>query len=67
MSRPNCEDKCNWCEISITEKMKDDNAFNCVNINCDKMLCGLKGCSSNLAYFACCEECEEESEEEDED
>ena len=66
MSRPicqACEDKCDWCGINITEEIKDDYAFNCVNIHCDKMLCGLNGCSSNLAYFACCEKCKEENEE----
>eukprot|EP00966_Prymnesium_polylepis_P033362 775992-Prymnesium_polylepis.1 len=64
------EDKCDWCGINITEDMKDDNAFNCVYRHCDKMLCGLKGCSRNMAYFSCCEECEEQEqacEEEDED
>ena len=53
------EDICDWCGITITEELKDD-AFNCVYRHCDKMLCGLKGCSRNVAYFSCCEKCEEQ-------
>ena len=48
---------CEWCATSITPS---DDSFWCQNDDCHKVVCGRKGCSSNLAYFACCEECEDE-------
>ena len=53
---------CEWCATSITPS---DDSFWCQNDDCHKVVCGRKGCSSNLAYFACCEECEDEDNEED--
>ena len=49
---------CDWCNVEVTDLWE---AFQCMNDCCDKVVCGRKGCSSMLAYFTCCEECEEEA------
>ena len=50
--------RCDWCNVEITDLWE---AFQCMNSCCDKVVCGRKGCSSMLAYFTCCEDCEEEA------
>ena len=65
-------DWCYWCDGKV--EMDGDECMHCCNWNCDKMVCGKSGCSSQLAFFECCQECEaeareqgEESDEEDPD
>ena len=47
---------CDWCDTTIT---LSDDTFWCQNDNCHKVVCGRYGCSSNLCYYACCDECED--------
>ena len=47
---------CDWCATSIT---LSDDTFWCQNDNCHKVVCGREGCSNNLCYYACCDECED--------
>ena len=56
---------CDWCATRISDD--DDNTFWCGNDTCHKVVCGREGCSSNLAYYACCEECEESAYQDSED
>ena len=65
-------DRCVRCDGKV--EMDGDECMHCCNWNCDKMVCGKSGCSSQLAFFECCQECEaeareqgEESDEEDPD
>ena len=50
---------CDWCATTIT---LSDDANWCQNDNCHKVVCGREGCSSNLCYYACCDECENSDE-----
>jgi hypothetical protein len=47
---------CDWCATSIT---LSDDTFWCQNDNCHKVVCGREGCSNNLCYYVCCDECED--------
>jgi hypothetical protein len=65
-------DRCVMCDRKV--EIDGDECMHCCNWNCDKMVCGKSGCSSQLAFFECCQECEaeareqgEESDEEDPD
>ena len=65
---------CDWCEIEMApDHFIATDSMACMNIfGCDKVVCGLRGCSSNLTYFTCCEECgevamQDNSEDEDSD
>ena len=48
---------CEWCAAKI--KPSDYNMFHCMNNDCDKVVCGRRGCSQQLSYYVCCEECED--------
>jgi hypothetical protein len=57
--------RCDWCATIIS----DDDFWLCnccCNSKCDKMVCGREGCSSKLAFYVCCEECDEYQDSEDE-
>ena len=58
--------RCDWCATIIS----DDDFWLCnccCNSKCDKMVCGREGCSSKLAFYVCCEECDESAYQDSED
>ena len=54
---------CDWCAAKIKpsdyDLSENGNIFHCMNNDCDKVVCGRRGCSQQLSYYVCCEECED--------
>ena len=54
---------CDWCAAKIKpsdyDLSENGNIFHCMNNDCDKVVCGRRGCSQQLVYYVCCEECED--------
>ena len=54
---------CDRCAAKIKpsdyDLSENGNIFHCMNNSCDKVVCGRRGCSQQLSYYVCCEECED--------
>ena len=63
----NCERCAAKIKPSDYDLSENGNSFHCMNNSCDKVVCGRRGCSQQLACYVCCEECKDEDEDTDDE